>query len=175
MKQFSLILIFCLATIFSCQRAEVLSRSFIDDALEGVLITNDKDIWDGGIIPPKYSFICDLIFYSDGTCRQCYRKINGDNIIHLYHILYWSVDSANKSITLTDPEILKNMPEYAVGVLKIEKYKKSHYTLVGNLPMPNIQAYNEHEINGIIGDSELRAEYESKYIDEKECIEELEQ
>ena len=65
------------------------------------------------------------------------------------------------------------MPEYAVGVLKIEKYKKSHYTLVGNLPMPNIQAYNEHEINGIIGDSELRAEYESKYIDEKECIEEL--
>ncbi len=98
MRRYSLILILCLATLFSCQKAEFISESFIDDALEGVLITNDKDFWDGVVMPPKYNFLCDLIFYEDGTCRQCYRQRNGDEIVHLYHTLSHKVYEINGRI-----------------------------------------------------------------------------
>ena len=168
MRRYSLILILCLATLFSCQKAEFISESFIDDALEGVLITNDKDFWDGVVMPPKYNFLCDLIFYEDGTCRQCYRQRNGDEIVHLYHTLYWSIDTTNKAITLTDRKLLDSKPDFAEGVLKIERYKRHSYTLVGTLPIPNIQAHKVYEINGRIGTAKERAEYEKRYVSEDE-------
>ena len=168
MRDLCFILMFCATALFSCQKAEFVSDSFIEDALEGVLITEGKDLWDGGIVPSKYFFLCDMIFYEDGTCRQCYRERIGDEIVELYHTFEWELDASNKIITLTDCKLLETSPDTAVGVLTIEKYKRRSYKLVGTSPSTNISGQKEREIYGRIGSAAERAEYEARFKNEDE-------
>lgn len=169
MRRYSLILIFCLTTLFSCQRAEVVSESFIDDALDGVLIyvEMDDDI-DGGRPPGKYATNCPLVFYSDGTCHQCYTQFTQEGSKDLYHTLQWQIDAENKTLTLTDRKLLASSPDSAVGVLKIKRYKNRLYKLVGTLPVSNSRFYQEQEIHGRIGTAKERAECEERYVSEDE-------
>ena len=106
MRRYSLILILCLATLFSCQRAEVVSESFIDDALDGVLIYLEmNDDIEGGLPPGKYATNCPLVFYSDGTCHQCYTQFTQEGSKDLYHTLQWQIDTENKTLQKSYPRL----------------------------------------------------------------------
>ena len=169
MRRYSLILILCLTTLFSCQKAEVISESFIDDALDGVLIYVEmNDDIEGGLPPGKYATSCPLVFYSDGTCHQCYTQFTQEGSKDLYHTLQWQIDTENKTLTLTDRKLLASSPDSAVGVLKIKRYKNRLYKLVGTLPVSNSRFYKEQEIHGRIGTAKERAEYEERYVSEDE-------
>ena len=169
MRDLCFILMFCTTALCSCQKAEFISESFIDDALDGVLIYVEmNDDIEGGLPPGKYATSCPLVFYSDGTCHQCYTQFTQEGSKDLYHTLQWQIDTENKTLTLTDRKLLASSPDSAVGVLKIKRYKNRLYKLVGTLPVSNSRFYKEQEIHGRIGTAKERAEYEERYVSEDE-------
>lgn len=165
MKKLSVILALCLMAMSSCVKSEVTSEVFIDAALEGVLILN---IETEGATKSNYSDYCDWILYADGTCRRCFFVIPNGQVSYplLYNTLWWEYDSAAKSITLTDPQLLSTAPDTAVGTLYVESCKNGNFTLIGTLPTPQSDDFEAKVLHGRIGSAEERAEYESKYLEE---------
>ena len=94
-------------------------HTFITDIEQGVwdidnwITYRNDEVWNSsfsGFINSAFgkgSQFLNLIFYADGTCRQCflYAPAPYNNIPYpfLYTTLLWSFDSENLTISLTNP------------------------------------------------------------------------
>lgn len=164
MKRLWVILGICLMAI-SCINEQVTSDQFIGKALEGVLIVSlDAEV----TTKAKYSEYCDWIFFKDGTCRRCYFVTPSSQSKYplLYQIHLWEYDSVQKSITITDPELIDKSPNTAVGTLYLESCVGDSFTLVGTIPTPDDNNFEAKFIHGRIGTAEERATFEKNYLEE---------
>lgn len=161
---------------------EELFRTFIDDIEKGVwdidnwITYRNDDVWNtsfSGFLNTAFgkgSQFLDLIFYADGTCRQCYlyapAPYNNIPYPFLYTTLLWSFDIENLTITLTNPQYQAQSSPYAQTSLRLLYYRYGEFVMDGLQPSP--EALNGYKIRyiGSIENASIRLDYEQQYKDE---------
>ena len=161
---------------------EELFRTFIDDIEKGVwdidnwITYRNDDVWNtsfSGFLNTAFgkgSQFLDLIFYADGTCRQCYlyapAPYNNIPYPFLYTTLLWSFDIENLTITLTNPQYQSQSSPYAQTSLRLLYYRYGEFVMDGLQPSP--EALNGYKIRyiGSIENASIRLDYEQQYKDE---------
>ena len=140
----------------------------------GKLVVSTFENTPAGTQNTRYQQFLDLMFFSDGSCKQFYKELHytlNRETMYLYSTLNWDFDADAKIITLSNDNIAADL-EFATTQLKIIHYDKGKFILEGLQPTPYALGDVYYRLYGVIGDSELRAVYESKYIDENEYFEE---
>ncbi len=158
-------------------------RTFISDIEQGLwdldnwITYRNGDVWNtsySGFINTAFgkgSQFLDLIFYADGTCRQCYLYVPApyNNIPYpfLYTTLLWSFNGEDMTITLTNTEYLAQDSPYAKTTLRLLYYRYGEFIMDGLQPSP--EALNGYKIRyiGTIDNATIRLDYENRYKDEK--------
>ena len=161
---------------------EEVFRTFIDDIEKGVwdidnwITYRNGDVWNtsfSGFLNTAFgkgSQFLDLIFYADGTCRQCYlyapAPYNNIPYPFLYTTLLWSFDIENLTITLTNPQYQAQGSPYAQTSLRLLYYRYGEFVMDGLQPSP--EALNGYKIRyiGSVENSSIRLDYEQQYKDE---------
>ncbi len=152
---------------------EVDSEKFIEDALNGIVLIDHYDVYKDGAFSycskesvagsPNTRFGANpLIFYNDGTCKNCYCNINNQEQPYLYTTFYWSINKDNNTITLNCKVDGLKQP---TGTLTITKYSNNNFTLSGTLPDSSDDGYS-YKLYGYIGTSDERTMYEKRHFDE---------
>ena len=158
-------------------------RSFIDDLETGVwtidnwITFRNGDVWSSSysgynnIAYGKGSQFLDLIFYADGTCRQCYiySPAPYDNIPYpyLYTTLLWSFDYQTMSVILTNTELQAAASPYAQTTLQLKYYQYGQFIMDGLEPSDQVlNGYSVRYIGTVAGEN-VRNFYQSQYKDEK--------
>ena len=157
-------------------------REFINDIETGVwdidnwITYRNGEIWSTtfnnfvNIAFGKGSQFLNLVFYADGTCRQCYLYAPApyDNIPYplLYTTLLWSFDTENLTIKLTNTDYQALNSPYAETTLNLRYYRYGEFIMDGL--EPSTEPMNGYMIRyiGTIGSPALRLEYQSEYQDE---------
>jgi hypothetical protein len=157
-------------------------RTFISDIEQGLwdldnwITYRNGDVWNtsySGFINTAFgkgSQFLDLIFYADGTCRQCYLYVPApyNNIPYpfLYTTLLWSFNGEDMTITLTNTEYLAQDSPYAKTTLRLLYYRYGEFIMDGLQPSP--EALNGYKIRyiGTIDNATIRLDYENRYKDE---------
>ncbi len=157
-------------------------KEFISDIEQGVwdldnwITYRNGDVWNTSfngfinIAPGKGSQFLDLVFYADGTCRQCYlyapAPYNNIPYPFLYTTLLWSFDNENLTITLTNTDYQAAGSQYAQTTLKLRYYRYGEFIMDGL--QPSTEQLNGYMIRyiGTIDGMNIRAEYEERYKDE---------
>ena len=157
-------------------------KNFISDIEQGVwdldnwITFRNGEVWNtsySGFINTAFgkgSQFLDLIFYADGTCRQCYlyapAPYNNIPYPFLYTTLLWSFDNENLTIKLTNTEYQATGSSYAQTTLRLRYYRFGEFIMDGLQPSP--EALNGYTIRyvGDIDTAEKRLEYEERYKDE---------
>lgn len=158
-------------------------RTFISDIEQGLwdldnwITYRNGDVWNtsySGFINTAFgkgSQFLDLIFYADGTCRQCYlyapAPYNNIPYPFLYTTLLWSFNGEDMTITLTNTEYLAQDSPYAKTTLRLLYYRYGEFIMDGLQPSP--EALNGYKIRyiGTIDNATIRLDYENRYKDEK--------
>ena len=158
-------------------------RTFISDIEQGLwdldnwITYRNGDVWNtsySGFINTAFgkgSQFLDLIFYADGTCRQCYLYVPApyNNIPYpfLYTTLLWSFNGEDMTITLTNTEYLAQDSPYAKTTLRLLYYRYGEFIMDGLQPSP--EALNGYKIRyiGTIDNATIRLDYENRYKDER--------
>lgn len=158
-------------------------RQFISDIETGVwdldnwVTYRNGDVWSssyGGFVNVAFgkgSQFLDLIFFADGTCRQCYlyapAPYNNIPYPFLYTTLLWSFDSETNSLTLTNTDYQAAGSSYAQTTLQLKYYRYGEFIMDGL--QPSAEPLNGYKIRyiGTIDNAALRAEYIEQYRDEK--------
>ena len=156
--------------------------TFISDIEKGVwyidnwITYRNDEIWNtsfSGYINTAFgrgSQFLNLIFYADGTCRQCYlyapAPYNNIPYPFLYTTLLWSYNAENLTISLTNPTYLSQGSQYAQTALRLLYYRYGEFIMDGLQPSP--EPLNGYKIRyiGNIDSPNIRADYESRYKDE---------
>jgi hypothetical protein len=157
-------------------------RTFISDIEQGLwdldnwITYRNGDVWNtsySGFINTAFgkgSQFLDLIFYADGTCRQCYlyapAPYNNIPYPFLYTTLLWSFNGEDMTITLTNTEYLAQDSPYAKTTLRLLYYRYGEFIMDGLQPSP--EALNGYKIRyiGTIDNATIRLDYENRYKDE---------
>lgn len=157
-------------------------HTFITDIEQGVwdidnwITYRNDEVWNSsfsGFINSAFgkgSQFLNLIFYADGTCRQCflYAPAPYNNIPYpfLYTTLLWSFDSENLTISLTNPNYQAEGSPYAQTSLRLLYYRYGEFIMDGLQPSP--EALNGYKIRyiGSVDNSSIRLDYEGRYKDE---------
>ena len=157
--------------------------TFISDIEKGVWdidnwITYRNDvIWNtsfSGYINTAFgrgSQFLNLIFYADGTCRQCYlyapAPYNNIPYPFLYTTLLWSYNAENLTISLTNPTYLSQGSQYAQTALRLLYYRYGEFIMDGLQPSTEqLEGYKIRYI-GTIDNAAIRTTFEEQYKDEK--------
>ena len=157
-------------------------HTFISDIEQGVwdidnwITFRNGEIWNtsyGGVVNTAFgkgSQFLDLIFFADGTCRQCYlyapAPYNGIPYPFLYTTLLWSFDGENNTITLTNTDYQAIASNFAQTKLVLRYYRFGEFIMDGLEPSPEpLNGYTIRYI-GTIDNQQIRAEYEARYKDE---------
>ena len=158
-------------------------RSFIDDLETGVwtidnwITFRNGDAWSSSytgynnIAYGKGSQFLDLIFYADGTCRQCYiyspAPYNNIPYPYLYTTLLWSFDYQTMSVILTNTELQAAASPYAQTTLQLKYYQYGQFIMDGLEPSDQVlNGYSVRYIGTVAGEN-VRNFYQSQYKDEK--------
>jgi hypothetical protein len=157
-------------------------HTFITDIEQGVwdidnwITYRNDEVWNSsfsGFINSAFgkgSQFLNLIFYADGTCRQCflYAPAPYNNIPYpfLYTTLLWSFDSENLTISLTNPTYQAEGSPYAQTSLRLLYYRYGEFIMDGLQPSP--EALNGYKIRyiGSVDNPSIRLDYEGRYKDE---------
>lgn len=157
-------------------------QQFIDDILQGVW---DIDDWitylNGTVWGTSYggfdyvgfgkdSQFLDLVFYPNGTCRQCYlyapAPYNNIPYPFLYTTLNWSYDIDEMTITLTNNDYLLAGSNFATTQLTLRYYRYGEFIMDGLQPSSApLTGYTIRYIGEVDG-SGTRAEFEDRFKDE---------
>ena len=156
-------------------------QTFISDIEQGVwdldnwITYRNGEIWNtsfSGFINTAFgkgSQFLNLIFYADGTCRQCYlyapAPYNNIPYPFLYTTLLWSYDSENLTISLTNSEYQAQGSPYAQTTLRLLYYRYGEFVMDGLQPSP--EPLNGYKIRyiGTVQSNAIRLDYESRYKD----------
>ena len=119
--------------------------TFVEEAIEGCVTLRMEKQYIGGklywsqssgnVEGGVQSFL--LLFYSDGTCRRCYRVIPGTNgLDHIcfYNTLHWEADAEQRVIRFTDKELQEKGSAFAVTELKLTSRSGDRLTFKGMTP-----------------------------------------
>lgn len=157
-------------------------RQFISDIENGVWeIDNWITYLNGNVWSTSYSGFTniaygkgsqflDLIFYQDGTCKQCYlyapAPYNNIPYPYLYTTLLWSFDNEAITIQLTNTDYQAAGSPYAQTTLKLRYYRYGEFIMDGL--QPSAESLNGYTIRyiGDIEGAQTRSEYENKFKDE---------
>lgn len=157
-------------------------HTFITDIEQGVwdidnwITYRNDEVWNSsfsGFINSAFgkgSQFLNLIFYADGTCRQCflYAPAPYNNIPYpfLYTTLLWSFDSENLTISLTNPTYQAEGSPCAQTSLRLLYYRYGEFIMDGLQPSP--EALNGYKIRyiGSVDNPSIRLDYEGRYKDE---------
>lgn len=158
-------------------------RTFIDDLETGVwtidnwITYRNGDVWSSSytgynnIAYGKGSQFLDLIFYGDGTCRQCYlyapAPYNNIPYPFLYTTLLWSFDAENMAVILTNTDLQAAGNPFAQTTLTLKYYQYGQFIMDGL--EPSDQTLNGYSVRyiGTLAGANVRSDYESRYKDEK--------
>ena len=126
--------------------------TFISDIEKGVwdidnwITYRNDEVWNtsfSGYINTAFgrgSQFLNLIFFTDGTCRQCYLYAQApyNNIPYpfLYTTLNWSYNTENLTISLTNPTYLSQGSPYAQTALRLLYYRYGEFIMDGLQPSP---------------------------------------
>ncbi|MBQ4503620.1 MAG: hypothetical protein II986_08130 [Alistipes sp.] len=156
---------------------------FISDIENGVwdidnwVTYRNGDIWNtsySGFVNTAFgrgSQFLDLVFYADGTCRQCYlyapAPYNNIPYPFLYTTLLWSFDLDSLTLTLTNSDYQALGSPYYQTSLRLKYYRFGEFIMDGLQPSP--EALNGYTIRyiGDTGNAAERAEYQERYKDER--------
>ena len=113
----------------------------------------------------------DLIFFADGTCRQCYlyapAPYNNIPYPFLYTTLLWSFDGENMTVTLTNTDDQALGSPYAQTSLQLKYYRYGEFIMDGLQPSTEqLEGYKIRYI-GTIDNATVRAAFEEQYKNEK--------
>ena len=158
---------------------------FIDDIEQGLWDLDDwityrnGEVWNTSYDDfintafGKGSQFLDLIFYADGTCRQCYlyspAPYNEDTPYpFLYTTLLWSYDSQALTIKLTNSEYQALGSPYAQTTLRLKYYRYGEFIIDGL--QPSTEQLNGYTIRyvGQVDDPTARKIFADKYISDQE-------
>lgn len=158
-------------------------RAFISDIEEGVwdidnwVTYRNGDIWNtsySGFLNTAFgrgSQFLDLLFFADGTCRQCYlyapAPYNNIPYPFLYTTLLWSFDSDTLTIKLTNTDFEALGSSYAQSTLRLRYYRFGEFVMDGL--EPSTESLNGYSICyiGTVDSNKIRIDYEERYKDEK--------
>ena len=182
MKRFFIIVLAAMAVV-SCQKqSETNAEQFVVniDRIEGLWDINDWELYENGkmvestfeytkpgTMPVKHQQFLDLIFYSDGKCRQLYYEpvlSLEPKDIYFYSELSWSYNAETKEITLTNSSIDGS---YSTTKLKILHFDDGEFILEGLQPTPTNLANTFYRLYGKIGSDEQKVEAERLYANDK--------
>ena len=154
---------------------------FIDDIEQGLwdldnwITYRNGDVWNTSYDDfintafGKGSQFLDLIFYADGTCRQCYLYAPApynDTMPYpfLYTTLLWSFDSKALTIKLTKTDYQALGSPYAQTTLRLKYYRYGEFIMDGL--QPSTEQLNGYTIRyiGTIDDPTARQIFADKYI-----------
>ena len=157
--------------------------NFISDIEQGVwdldnwITYRNGEVWNtsyGDFINFAFgrgSEFLDLIFFADGTCRQCYlyapAPYNNIPYPFLYTTLLWSFDSENLSIILTNTDDQALNSPYAQTSLQLKYYRYGEFIMDGLQPSTEqLEGYKIRYI-GTIDNAAVRTSFLEQYKDEK--------
>lgn len=158
---------------------------FIDDIEQGLwdldnwITYRNGDVWNTSYDDfintafGKGSQFLDLIFYADGTCRQCYLYAPApynDTMPYpfLYTTLLWSFDSKALTIKLTNTDYQALGSPYAQTTLRLKYYRYGEFIMDGL--QPSTEQLNGYTIRyiGQIDDPTARQIFADKYISDQQ-------
>lgn len=155
---------------------------FVEDILQGVWDIDDWITYLNGTVWStsysgfdyvgfgKTSQFLDLVFYPDGTCRQCYlyapAPYNNIPYPFLYTTLSWSYNIDDMTITLTNNDYLADGSSFATTLLTLKYYRYGNFIMDGLQPSSvPLTGYTIRYIGEVDGKA-TRAEFEEKFKDE---------
>lgn len=158
-------------------------RNFISDIEQGFwdldnwITYRNGDVWNtsyGDFMNFAFgrgSQFLDLIFFADGTCRQCYlyapAPYNNIPYPFLYTTLLWSFDGENMTVTLTNTDDQALGSPYAQTSLQLKYYRYGEFIMDGLQPSTEqLEGYKIRYI-GTIDNATVRAAFEEQYKNEK--------
>lgn len=176
-----LVFLFIALCIISCQQNDEKPEYVVNiDSIEGLWDINDWELYENGkmvestfeytkpgTMPVKHQQFLDLIFYSDGKCRQLYYEpvlSLEPKDIYFYSELSWSYNAETKEITLTNSSIDGS---YSTTKLKILHFDDDEFILEGLQPTPTNLANTFYRLYGKIGSDEQKVEAERLYANDK--------
>ena len=161
--------------------------TFISDIEKGVwdidnwITYRNDEIWNtsfSGYINTAFgrgSQFLNLIFYADGSCRQCYLYAPApynDTMPYpfLYTTLLWSFDSKALTIKLTNTDYQALGSPYAQTTLRLKYYRYGEFIMDGL--QPSTEQLNGYTIRyiGTIDDPTARQIFADKYISDQDVV-----
>ena len=154
-------------------------RAFISDietglwAIDNWIVSRNGELWSSSytstenIAYTSGSQFLDMIFYADGSCRQCYIASTPPDESSIYPYLYttllWSFDSSRLAVNLVNTALEATSAKYATTSLILRYYQYGEFIMDGLQPTSNnLDGYTVRYI-GTVASPAARTAVESKF------------